>query len=87
MTNTSRKAMKQKGYKRTKNLRLLEKFIDSGASCTKIEGYPHNSVQSLRASLDNSINRFHTYGILLTVHRGELYLINESKLKTVVYPD
>ena len=87
MTDISRKTEKRTWYRRTKNLRLLEKFIDSGEACMKMEEFPQKSIESLHASLINSIERFRMYGIVVTVHKRELYLINTSKLKRLVYPD
>jgi hypothetical protein len=67
------------GYRRTKNLKLLDAFIASGIKCAKVEEYSNKHAYSLCASLSNSIRKiYHLNSIEAHVFHGEVYLINTA---------
>ena len=62
-------------YKKTKNLEILEEFVNSGLECAKIEGYPHKNAKSAQSCLYSSMKRFGIDGIAIVVRKGNLFLL------------
>lgn len=62
-------------YKKSNNLLLLERFIESGMGCAKVEGYTHNSPLSCAASLSRSIKNYNLHGIMCIQRKNNVYLI------------
>lgn len=61
--------------KKTKNFMILESFANSEATCVKLEDHGYCNAYSCAASLHNSIQIFHMYGIKVVNRNGEVYLI------------
>lgn len=67
-----------KFYKRTKNLELLEEFIQSGEKCVRIDGWEerYQNRTSLQSSMNNSIRKFNVTQVKCIVRGNEVFLIN-----------
>lgn len=70
-----------KFYKRTKNLKLLEDFRDSGAHCARVEDWSNKNNYVCARSLNGSIKRFRFSNFKAIARNGEVYLINEEAKK------
>lgn len=70
-----------KFYKRTKNLKLLEDFRDSGAHCAKVEDWNNKNCYVCTGSLRNSIRRYRFSTLQAITRNGEVYLINKEAQK------
>ena len=66
------------GYARTKNLKILEEFRDSGLDCAKLEGWTNKDANHAATSLNVSIKRFKFGGIKATGRAGNVYLIKTT---------
>lgn len=67
------------GYRKTKNQRLAEDFLASGAECARLEGWRYCSasvgVQTLAASFER-----YGYHQIAVVRRGdEIYLVKKEE--------
>ena len=67
-----------KDYKRTKNLELLEEFIQSGEKCVRIDGWEEQYCNrtSLQSSILAAIKRFNLTQVKCIVRGGCVFLIN-----------
>ena len=65
------------GYKKTKNLCVLEEFRDSDLDCAEVKEYTHCSADCCAASLNNSIKVFRLNRLRAIVRKGKVYLIKE----------
>lgn len=66
-------------YKKTKNLEILEEFMNSGLECAKIEGYSHKNAKSAQSCLYSSMKRFGLKGIAVVVRKGNLFLLRVNE--------
>lgn len=63
-------------YAPTKNLEILEEFINSELDCAEIKNFPHKTANCCSTSFKNSIKRFGMTGSVTTVIRnGRVFLI------------
>lgn len=63
-------------YAPTKNLEILEEFINSGLDCAEIKNFPHKTANGCSTSIKNSIKRFGMNSSVTTVIRnGRVFLI------------
>lgn len=65
-------------FKKTKNLELLEEFINSGESVCEVVDYTHQDAKSAYWSLRNSVIRFGFNKISVATRKGRVYLIRED---------
>ena len=70
---------KQNSYKKTKLLKILEDFLDSGyeVAVLEYEDGEYVSACSATASLRNSIKRFNIVGVNAVVRDNKAYLVRE----------
>lgn len=64
-----------KHYKSTKNLEILEEFIESDMSCAKLEGYTQKNAKNCQSSLLGAIKRFHIHGVKVLVRKEDVILL------------
>lgn len=71
---------KQNSYKKTKLLKILEDFLDSGyeVAVLEYEDGEYVSASSVSSSLKNSIKRFHLSGVNCVVRDNKAYLVRTS---------
>lgn len=67
-----------RGLKGTKNLEIIEEFIESGYECAKVEGWTNATAFSAAGSLNRSIQRFNKAGIKAISSKNEVYLVKEK---------
>ena len=65
-------------YKKTKNLKILNEFINSDMDCARVEGYSNVNAASCASSLKRSVDRFRMTGIEVFVRKGEVYLVKKT---------
>ena len=65
----------KRAYSRTKNLKLLEEFINSDMDCAKDEEYDHKDAYSCASSLKKSSILYGLNNINVSVRKGEVLLI------------
>lgn len=68
-------SLRSHGWKKSENLLLLEKFIDSGLDCMKVEGWKHKNARVCSSSLANSIKRYKINGVRAFTLKDEVFLI------------
>lgn len=70
-------------FKSTKNLEILDEFINSGFEMVRLEGADkeYKNAESCVSSLSASIKRFKRDNIKATVIDGEAFLINTDLVK------
>lgn len=64
-----------KYYKSTKNLKILEEFIESDMSCAKLEGYTQKNAKNCQTSLLGSIRKFRIHGVKVLVRKDDVILL------------
>ena len=71
---------KENSYKRTKLLKLLEEFLESGyeVAALEYEDGEYASALSVASSLKNSIKRFNLVGVNAVVRDHKAYLVRVS---------
>ena len=71
---------KQNLYKKTKLLKLLEEFLESGydVALLEYEDGEYASACSVASSFKNSIKRFHIVGVDCIVRDKKAYLVRTS---------
>ena len=69
------------GYARTKWQNVLEEFVESDATCARVEDYSNKTATSALASIKNAIERYHMSNIGVRICDGEVYLIRLDKIK------
>lgn len=63
-------------YQQTKNLGILEEFINSGLDCAEVKGFTHKTPSSCQNSLRSSIERFGMQSkCRAMVREGRVFLI------------
>lgn len=62
-------------FTRTKNMEIIEEFVNSGMDCAKVEGFTQKTADSCATSLNLSIKRFNKAGIKAISRKGEVFLI------------
>lgn len=64
------------GYAATKNLEILEEFIESKLDCAEVKDFPHKTANCCQTSFKNSIKRFSMTGrVNVIVRNGRVFLI------------
>ena len=73
-------SLRQNSYKKTKLLKLLEEFLESGyeVAALEYEDGEYASACSVASSLKNSIKRFHMVGVKCVVRDKKAYLVRTS---------
>lgn len=67
-----------KGYRWSKNQKILQEFLDSGLDCARVDGYHHEDAKSCSGSLRQSVKRFHMNNIDVITHKNQVYLIRKD---------
>lgn len=62
-------------YKRTKQLKFIDEFIESDMDCTKVVNYTNKDAKSCVTSLATAIKYFHKNGIRAIMRDNEVYLV------------
>ena len=62
-------------YNKTKNLELLEEFLNSDYDCVRVNGYTHKTADCCAKCLRGSIKRFGLKGISVITRKNEVFLI------------
>lgn len=70
-----------KNYKRCKNQKILEEFVDSGLKCVEVLGWKQKNAYQCAASFNRSIKRFKLYNIQAISTNGRVYLIHTDFAK------
>lgn len=66
-------------YKKTKNLEILEEFLNSGLACARVEEYTQVSANGCSTSLKTSIKRYNLHGMDAIRRKDNVYLIRTDK--------
>lgn len=64
-----------RGFAKTKNLEIIEEFVDSGMDCAKVEDFTQKNADVCANGLNQSIKRFSKKGIKAISRNGEVFLI------------
>lgn len=68
-----------KGYNRTKNLEILEEFMNSGHDCMKLENFTHARAAGCQSALQQSAKRYGlASSIAIVVRNDEVFLIRRD---------
>lgn len=63
-------------YGSTKNLEILEEFINSELDCAEVKNFPHKTCNSCQTSIKTSIKRFNmTSRVNVITREGKVFLI------------
>lgn len=73
-----KEAMKKKRYKPTRNLGILEEFIESGLDCVKLEGYDHKNAETATSSFKSSIKYYGMTNVECFYRKDEVFLIRKK---------
>lgn len=65
------------GYTATKNMKILEEFLNSEYDCVRVDGYTQKTAHSCGNALRQSIKRFGFNGIEVAVRKNEVFLIKK----------
>lgn len=68
-------------YKRTKNEKILEEFVNSDMEIAEVKEYTNKDAKSCSNSLNISIKRFHMTGIKSILRNEKVYLIKINNVK------
>lgn len=63
------------GYKKTKNMKILDEFVQSGMECAEVEGYTNKTACSCANSLRVTIEKQRYGGITAISRDNRVYLI------------
>lgn len=66
-------------FSRTKNLEILEEFVESDMDCAEVKDFTQITAMSCATSLNNSIKRFNIGGIKAISREGKCYLIKKKQ--------
>lgn len=69
------KLMFQRHYRRTKNLRILEDFVNGKADCVQLVDYGHSSAKNCQTSLQNSMAHFGIAGVKVVTRGEDVFLV------------
>ena len=61
--------------KKSKNLHILEEFINSGMDCARVDGYDNSKAEYCASSLSTSIRRFKLFGVKAIKRGDDVFLI------------
>ena len=75
LTPYNKKDLYINGYKRTKNIRIIDEFVNSEYDCVKVEGWSHGEAFHHAASLNMTIKRMNKSGIKAVSRKGEVFLV------------
>lgn len=65
-------------YRKTKNLKIFDEFLESDHEAVRVIDDPNRSVKDISSSLRQSLRRFHYENKIMIVKRGDnLYLIKK----------
>ena len=64
-------------YKKTKNQKLLEEFINSNMDCAEVKNFEQKNAKNCCCSLNISIKRFHITGIHAIQRKNRVFLIKD----------
>lgn len=67
-----------KGYKKSKNQKLLEEFLDSDMTCAEVKDFTAVNGWHCAASLNQSIKRFKMANVRAISRDGRVFLIKAS---------
>lgn len=62
-------------YKSTKNMELIDQFIDSGWDCAKVCDWTNRDAACCATSINVSIKRARRIGIKAITQKGQVFLI------------
>ena len=69
---------RKNGYKKTKNLKVLEEFEASGHACVRVDNHHYRNEMTCRNTLTKSAKRFGMTHIKAYLRDGKVYLINTT---------
>lgn len=69
------------GYKLSKNLKILQEFIEMDVDCMEVVDYTNKTAESCSNSLRYSIKRYKLSGITACTCNHKVYLVKVSALK------
>lgn len=62
-------------YRKTKNLKLLNEFADSGLDCAKVEDFTQKDARSCASALSKAIKHFRFGNIQVVTRKGCVFLV------------
>ena len=62
-------------YKLTKNMEIIEQFINSGLECARVCDWTNRDAECCATSLNVSIKRAHRVGVKAISRKGQVFLI------------
>lgn len=69
------KLMFPRHYRRTKNLQILEDFMNGNADCVQLVDHGHTNAKNCQSCLYNSIVRFGITGVKVVIREGNVFLV------------
>lgn len=69
------KLLFQRHYKRTKNLQILEEFMDSDEKCVQLIDYEQCNAKSCQSSFQHSIQNFGFVGVRVVTRGDNVFLV------------
>ena len=67
-------------YKRSSNVMLLEKFIETNIPCAIIKDSEHTNKKNCASSLASTARRMGMGNVVVRFIRGEVYLMRKDKI-------
>lgn len=65
-----------KSYKkRTKWLKVIDEFVESGMGCCRLEDYTNKDAASCESALNHAIKNYKKKGIKAVIRNGVVYLV------------
>ncbi len=69
-------------YKKTKNAKMLDEFLESGETCVEIVDYAHMNAYSCQSSLSHYIRKHKLHKMVVAISRnGHVYLVRIDKIE------
>lgn len=65
-------------YKVTSNEAIIKEFINSDYDCARVDNYPQRNANTCANSLREAVKRYHYNNIIVTVRKGEVFLIKKN---------
>lgn len=77
LVKIDRNSIKRGCYKRSKNQKLLEEFVNSKMDCAEVKDFKQKNSKSCCNSLNISIKRYHMTGVRAIHRKNRVFLIKD----------